>query len=130
MSHISRRTTAMVEKSHLIAALTAKGGVVSENADLRYYAGQKARAEVVVGHSSFQRGYDLGFNKNPATRTYEAVGDLSMMGRSAQDFLDELTQEYGVQESLAAAANAGYEVESIETLATGERKVRLTVTVA
>ena len=127
MSHISRRTTAMVAKAPLTQAIVALGGVVANTSTLRFYAGQTAKADIVVHHADFKSGYDLGFTKNPATRAYEAVGDFSFMGPAGTKFVDAMVQEYGVQETLIAAAEAGYEVESVETLATGEKRVRLAV---
>lgn len=119
MSHFSRIKTQMIEKEHLLQAITDAGYSydVGENLKLGGFGGQKTPIEIKV-HSGLLSG-DIGFHKNKDA--YECIADWwGVRGVKKEEFIQRITQRYAYHAACAKLEAQGFTLIN-EEIEEGER---------
>lgn len=104
MSHFTTVKTRIRDRELLILALEDLG-TPWDDKPVRGYQGTRVSTDI---RAVFEGHYDVGFRLHDDH--YEAVGDFSMLGREAQDFLQRLTQRYAYHTTFRTLAGQGFEV--------------------
>jgi len=107
MSHFSEIKTEFSNLEALRNAVKALGFELQENGIVRGYGGNTTYAQYVI---KLPDGYDLGFNYNPATKTFTAVGDFwnNHIEKYLGKGLSKLKAEYARQHIILTARRKGH----------------------
>ena len=106
MSHFTRIKTQIVEKEHLLTALSDLGYTYEEgNISVRGYKNKQTSAEIKVPTKNPK--YDIGFRKQGDS--YEIVADWwGIKGINRKQFQQQLTQRYAYHTAKAKLAVQGF----------------------
>jgi hypothetical protein len=118
MSHFTSIRVQIENGEILLEALKDLGYKVEQNAMVRGYQGNKAKADYVIRQSN---GYDLGFRKVGAS--YELVADFWGARIDQQAFIGAVTQKYAHKALLVNAQAQGFAIEQSEILPDGTVRV-------
>ena len=105
MSHITRIKTQIMEKEHLLRALTDLGYRYEEgDLEIKSAGVEKTRVEIKV---PVRMSYDIGFRSSP--KGYEIVADWwGVRGVNQKDFTERLLQRYAYYATRAKLEAQGF----------------------
>lgn len=114
MSHFTRIATKLVERRHLLAALTDLGYAYEEgNVQIRGYQGNRTRVAIRVPTS--HAGYDIGFARAGPDGPYELVADwFGIRDIDRHDLLAALTRRYAYHATRESLEREGFGLVSEE----------------
>ncbi len=104
-SAMSTLRTKITDPQVLINVLHDLGIVVKTKADVRGYAGQKLRADIVA---VLEGNYDIGFSEN-SDGTYDLIADLSGVAKKHNQttLINSIYQKYAVNKTLKEVKSKG-----------------------
>lgn len=120
MSHFSRMTTQMVEKTFLLDALKDGGYTYEEgeNLSIRGFGRDKTPVDIKVSTKKML-SYNIGFRKNGDA--YECVADWwGVRGISQKEFMQKVNQRYAYHAACQKLAEQGFSLVS-ESVEEGQR---------
>ncbi len=105
MSHITRIKTQIMEKEHLLHALTDLGYRYEEgDLEIRSAGTEKTRVEIKI---PMRMSYDIGLRSS--THGYEVIADWwGVRGVNQKDFTERLLQRYAYYATRAKLESQGF----------------------
>lgn len=120
MSHFSRIQTQIVDKAHLIQALSDLGFQYEEGRlQVDGFRGQKAQVDILL---RLKNSYSIGLRENEGS--YEIVADWAgVRGLTQKDFIQRITQRYAYHTTRAKLEAQGFSL--VEESKTGSGQIHL-----